>query len=284
MQNLTALNHDIDIAQKTLRCLREHQRFLDTQSYRTPSEIFVLASVKPAPLPKVSEFLNERFLEERKADLDSLPEVIERASLSLCVAQAQIELAWRENQTSGLAECIKKDEAFARTLFFAAVIRKGSLVDQGKLQEPDKGTYEEELRKLQHDISNVLSTSQSLRVNTDQQLLDSIFILRRSFVESSLRDVGARCVKIQAQHTYIDSLIEEAGSKVTPESATTWTEIEKERRDSHRSLLSCEHAMRRIEAYTNSFYDMGSTSHVDHDFEVVRYVPAPLNALDPNTP
>lgn len=284
MQNLSALTHEIDLTQRTLRGLREYQRKLDTDIYATPDQVFVLASVKPTPLPKVNEFLYERFIEERKADLESLPEMIERASLALYITQVQIELAWREDQTSGLSECVKSDEDHVRTLFFAAAIRKESLAAQEKLIGPEKESAEEDLQRLQHEILNVLSTSQSLKVLSDEDLLESLFVLRRSFVESSLKHVNSQSIKIQAQHRYIDSLVEEAQSGITPNSSATWTAIEEGRRDAHRSLLPCEQGMRRIEAYMESFYRMGLIQPTDRDFRIVRYVPAPLKLLGPNSP
>lgn len=284
MQNLSNLSHEIDITERTLRGLRDYQRKLDSQSYRTPDDVIVLASMASHYIPKISQFLYERFIEERKAALESLPDMIERAGLALCVAQAEIELAWRENQTSGLSECIKSNEAFVHTLFFAAARRKESLVEQKKLQSPAKESAESELSLLQHDILNILSSSRSLNEISDQDLLETVFILRRSFVESSLKHLNLQCKQVQSQHRHIDMLIEEAQSGTTPQSGAVWTSIEEERRESHRSLLSSEQAMRRIEEYMESFYMMGSTSPTQRDFSIVRYVPAPLNLLEPKIP
>ncbi len=284
MQNLSNLTHEIDFTQRTLRGLRDYQRKLDSQSYSTPDDVVVLASKTSGNIPKISQFLYERFIEERKAALESLPDMIERASLALCVAQAEIELAWRENQTSGLSECIKSNEAFVHTLFFAAARRKESLVEQKKLHSPVKESTEEELRLLQHDILNVLSSSRSLNEISDQELLETVFILRRSFVESCLKHVNSQSKQVGVQHRHIDMLIVQAQSGTASESSAVWTDIEKERRESHRSLLASEQAMRRIEEYMESFFMMGATSPTQRDFPIVRYVPAPLNLLEPKIP
>lgn len=278
MKALLDLRQLIEIVDVNLRVLRDVQKTFDSPFFM-PSQINLPPKAVPASSQEISQFIFGIKDAEQELDVTGLMNMIGRARISLYITQAQIELSVRQDRSPGLAEAIVDDERTLHALFEQAAEKKRLLLRDNKMSDAQESVANDLLGKLNQEMADVDVPTQVLQAMAPPQLLQTIFQLRLLYAESTVSAVKYECSKIHMAHQRIGGIVKMIETDILPDSHGARDLMEKDRHYARNALQTCGRQMDNVENHLQNVYRMGRGIPVHPDFEIVRYVPAPLRVI-----